>query len=188
VEELIEAYPDAKVVLTIRDREAWLLSMRKSILTILSWRSWGMLGYFDGFSHRYWTLLNYTTSVISKGIPAFKAEADPALRESFDEHIDKVRKLVPKDRLLEWHASHGWQPLCEFLDLPVPKEQFPHLNEPTTLVDIENIGDNVVRLFHEGDECLTALLERHGAWEGIDHSKHVDFGHLYRRVTHQYWI
>lgn len=136
MEELIEAYPDAKVVLTIRDREAWLLSMRKSILTILSWRSWGMLGYFDGFSHRYWTLLNYTTSVISKGIPAFKAEADPALRESFDEHIDKVRKLVPKDRLLEWHASHGWQPLCEFLDLPVPTEQFPHLNEPTTLVDL----------------------------------------------------
>lgn len=136
VEELIVAYPEAKVVLTIRDREEWLISMRKSILKILSWRSWTVLGWFDGFSHRYWTFLNYTTSVISKGTPAYKTAADPALRESFDEHLQKVRTLVPKERLLEWHASHGWGPLCEFLDLPVPKGEFPHLNEPTSLVDL----------------------------------------------------
>ncbi|KAF5017667.1 hypothetical protein F66182_10382 [Fusarium sp. NRRL 66182] len=136
VEELIAAYPEAKIVLTIRDRDAWLTSMRRSILTILSWRSWTVLAYFDGFSDRYWTLLNYTTSVVSKGTPAFKQEADPALLESFDEHIDKVRRLAPKGRLLEWHASHGWKPLCAFLDLEVPTIDFPHLNEPTSLVDL----------------------------------------------------
>ncbi|CZS79673.1 unnamed protein product [Fusarium graminearum] len=136
VEELIAAYPEAKIVLTIRDRDQWLTSMRKSILTILSWRSWTLLGYLDGFSLRYWTLLNYTTSVISKGTPAYKPEADPALLESFDEHIEKVRRLTPEGRLLEWHASHGWKPLCAFLDVEVPDLDFPHLNEPKSLVEL----------------------------------------------------
>jgi hypothetical protein len=136
VEELIAAYPEAKIVLTIRDRDQLLTSMRKSILRILSWRSWTLLGYLDGFSLRYWTLLNYTTSVISKGTPAYKPEADPALLESFDEHVERVRRLTPEGRLLEWHASHGWKPLCTFLDVEVPSVDFPHLNEPMSLVEL----------------------------------------------------
>lgn len=135
---MLAAYPDAKVVLTIRDREEWLVSMRKSILTILSWRSWAAIGYFDGFTHRYFKLLNYTTSVLAKGVPAYRREADGALRESFDEHIARFRSLVPADNLLEWHASHGWEPLCRFLSLPVPKESFPHLNEPSSLVGVRH--------------------------------------------------
>lgn len=43
-----------------------------------------------------------------------------------------VRGLgLPRERLLEWSASDGWEPLCEFLDKPVPDEPFPSGN-PTT--------------------------------------------------------
>lgn len=39
-----------------------------------------------------------------------------------------VRGLVPKERLLEWTVEEGWEPLCAFLDKPVPEELFPHAN------------------------------------------------------------
>lgn len=39
-----------------------------------------------------------------------------------------IRGLVPKERLLEWTVEDGWEPLCEFLDKPVPEEPFPHAN------------------------------------------------------------
>lgn len=39
-----------------------------------------------------------------------------------------VRGLVPKERLLEWTVEDGWEPLCAFLEKPVPDEPFPHVN------------------------------------------------------------
>lgn len=39
-----------------------------------------------------------------------------------------VRGLVPPERLLEWSVQDGWEPLCNFLDKPVPDEPFPHVN------------------------------------------------------------
>jgi hypothetical protein len=36
---------------------------------------------------------------------------------------------VPADRLLEFEVAEGWEPLCDFLDRPVPDEQFPRLND-----------------------------------------------------------
>lgn len=39
-----------------------------------------------------------------------------------------VRGLVPKERLLEWSITDGWEPLCNFLGKPVPLTHFPHAN------------------------------------------------------------
>jgi len=39
-----------------------------------------------------------------------------------------VRGLVPPERLLEWSVQDGWEPLCKFLDKPVPEGPFPHVN------------------------------------------------------------
>ena len=39
-----------------------------------------------------------------------------------------IRGLVPKERLLEWYAEDGWEPLCKFLGKPVPDVEFPHAN------------------------------------------------------------
>ncbi|KAM0366855.1 hypothetical protein ACHAPK_008335, partial [Fusarium culmorum] len=35
----------------------------------------------------------------------------------------------PKERLLEWTVQDGWEPLCKFLDKPIPDEPFPHVNK-----------------------------------------------------------
>lgn len=45
-------------------------------------------------------------------------------------HEAKVRSLVPKDQLLEMDLSEGWEPLCKFLGVPVPKDTpFPRAND-----------------------------------------------------------
>lgn len=50
-------------------------------------------------------------------------------REVFHQHYDMVRTLVPKENLLEYSVKEGWNPLCEFLGVPIPDEPFPRLND-----------------------------------------------------------
>ncbi|KAK5988336.1 hypothetical protein PT974_12486 [Cladobotryum mycophilum] len=138
VEELIAAYPDAKVILTTRESEAWLKSMRSFIIEILTWRSYDFLSLFDReFTAPYLALLNRTTRVLSKGQTPYKQSARPALLQSFDAHQELVRRVVPKERLLEFNPKQGWEPLCEFLDMPTPKGDFPHLNSTRDAIQLE---------------------------------------------------
>jgi len=48
--------------------------------------------------------------------------------EGFEKHNEEVRQIIPADRLLEWQATEGWEPICAALDLPVPDGPFPHRN------------------------------------------------------------
>ena len=56
------------------------------------------------------------------------ADRDLAVR-TFEEHNAAVRREVPAGRLLEFEVAQGWEPLCEFLDRPVPDKPFPRLND-----------------------------------------------------------
>ena len=47
----------------------------------------------------------------------------------FRKHYDEIRKLVPNEKLLEYHPSEGWEPLCKFLCKEVPDKTFPRVNE-----------------------------------------------------------
>ena len=55
--------------------------------------------------------------------------------ELYHRHNEHVRKVVPKDQLLEFNPKDGWEPLCEFLGVPVPtdehgrKTKYPHVND-----------------------------------------------------------
>lgn len=45
--DLIEAYPDAKVVLNTRDVDGWLDSMRRTVGVIMAWRTWKYVAPWD---------------------------------------------------------------------------------------------------------------------------------------------
>lgn len=48
----------------------------------------------------------------------------------FNQHVATVKQTVPADRLLVYDIKQGWEPLCQFLDVPVPVgKPFPHLND-----------------------------------------------------------
>ncbi|HUB36310.1 MAG TPA: sulfotransferase, partial [Solirubrobacteraceae bacterium] len=59
------------------------------------------------------------------GSHAEKAE----LMEAMNRHNEAVKSAIPSERLLVWSVSEGWEPLCEFLELPVPDEPLPHVND-----------------------------------------------------------
>lgn len=121
-EELMERYPDAKVVLNVRDSERWF-------------RSWQTL--FDGlgfirklawFVPRIRRALDIVDTLIKDGEMGGVIEAESNIA-IFERHNQHVIDTVPADRLLVFDVKQGWEPLCEFLGVEVPDEPFPHLNE-----------------------------------------------------------
>ena len=51
----------------------------------------------------------------------------------YNNWVMHVKKTVPANRLLVFEPKEGWDPLCKFLNLPIPEEQFPHANDATTI-------------------------------------------------------
>ena len=59
------------------------------------------------------------------------------LVQSYRDHYEHVRSVVPKEKILEFKAGDGYEPLCRFLGKPVPKdEQYPHINRPDNIITI----------------------------------------------------
>ncbi len=56
-------------------------------------------------------------------------DAELKSKDKYREHYAIVRRVTPKERLLEYKLSDGWGPLCAFLGKPIPEIPFPHVNE-----------------------------------------------------------
>ncbi|KXT01997.1 hypothetical protein AC578_6530 [Pseudocercospora eumusae] len=114
--ELIEAYPNAKVILSTRSFHSW----HNSITSVTPPPSARYLTYFLSWFH-FATLVQVYTSaflVVCQKMPSW---SKTSLKAAYEEHNALIRGLVPKERLLEFHVSKGWEPLCEFLGKPVPE-------------------------------------------------------------------
>lgn len=137
--QLIEAYPEAKVILVERDYDRWAKSMEEQVFRNL----WG-------------TIPNFLVNVVE---PILGSEAGPAnrkmvlgvfraanvdevranARETYERHYATIRRMVPADRLLEFDLKQGWRPLCDFLGRDVPESwrgrenEFPHVNEAAAM-------------------------------------------------------
>ena len=130
-QELVDAYPDAKVVLVERDVEKWLPSIGILIEGVLNPVSRDVLRCTDPAWHgRIANLGSAWMGALfgSTSVKGAKANA----RAAYEAHYASVRATVPKERLLELRLSDGWGPLCEFLGKEVPDVPFPHCNEAKT--------------------------------------------------------
>lgn len=117
VDEMLEAYPDAKIILMKRDVDKWVGSMQKSLVTRLSWPSWRiLLPLENGLVRDCITCGQKCLAVWTDG----QFWDGKALARHFEEHNTYVKKIVPADRLLEFDVKDGWGPLCEFLGVEVP--------------------------------------------------------------------
>ncbi|KAH0334893.1 hypothetical protein KCU81_g9288, partial [Aureobasidium melanogenum] len=121
--ELIAAYPEAKVILNVRDTEAWHKSMVSTLASLPGNINYGWLIYFQ---HRlYWTARSFFETTYY-GI--FDGDIERTGKEAYERHSESVRNATEPERLLEWRVEDGWGPLCEFLDVEIPDEEFPHGN------------------------------------------------------------
>jgi hypothetical protein len=114
--ELAAANPDALVLLSTRDPDAWYTSCTNTIFA-------GIRGMIDAGDEWMAALTRMFGERFSD-----KLEDKDAMIEAFHTHNAAVRAGVPKERLLEWTPADGWEPICERLGVPVPAEPFPKVN------------------------------------------------------------
>jgi hypothetical protein len=115
--EISAANPDAIVLLSTRDPEAWYRSASNTIFQPIASPPPGLEQWFGTtmpgmFGERFSDDLGNPT----------------AMMDAFEHHNAEVRAGVPADRLLEWTTSDGWGPICERLGVAVPNEVFPATN------------------------------------------------------------
>jgi hypothetical protein len=78
---------------------------------------------------RDWILLMRKLTWEGRGPLSSAPETAEGLIRSARRWDERIKATVPAGRLLVWEAKDGWEPLCEFLDVPVPDEPFPHVND-----------------------------------------------------------
>ena len=69
------------------------------------------------------------------------------VHRKYNEHVEEVKRHVPSEKLLVFSCKDGWEPLCRFLDVVVPEEPFPHVNDAKEFQGILNgmtMGGNIV--------------------------------------------
>ncbi|KAL6910112.1 P-loop containing nucleoside triphosphate hydrolase protein [Trichoderma evansii] len=127
--ELIEAYPEAKVVLTNRDVDSWHASTMKTVYWRVTDGELRWLSNFDWAASMYYPMLKKFFDTF------FEGDFPNRGKDVFRKHYEEVRNLVPKDRLLEYKVTDGWGSLCDFLGEPIPKEcPFPNVNDNSDFV------------------------------------------------------
>ena len=120
-ESLLDAFPDAKVLLNLRDPKAWYKSFSTLTATIAQAAP---LRQTNPRLNVYMTIAEKMFEKVFGG----NLDESNCLRV-FNEHNEQVQKNIPSDRLLVFRVEDGWKPLCNFLNKPIPDEDFPHLNQ-----------------------------------------------------------
>jgi hypothetical protein len=128
--ELAGAYPDAVVLLSLRDSpDAWWRSARATIFDTMRAEPPPEAGLGE------WGAM-VRDLMATRFTPDFLDEQ--AAKATYERLIAEVRAGVPAERLVEWRPGDGWAPLCDALGLPVPDMPFPHTN--TTAEFRERMG------------------------------------------------
>ena len=132
-EELMERYPDAKVILTVRDPERWYESARDTIYAIQKTATSPLFSLGALFVPRIKRMRRaalMAADLAWEGMFDGRFEDRRHAIEVFERWNEEVKERVPHDKLLVYEVHEGWVPLCEFLGVGVPKDKpFPHLND-----------------------------------------------------------
>lgn len=112
---LADAYPDAKVILTERDPEAWYASTQATIF------NWDTRPDFPA------PFLSMATKVVGALFDQRIHDREHVI-SVFNRHNAQVRAAIAPERLLVYEVADGWVPLCAFLGVPVPNGPMPKVN------------------------------------------------------------
>lgn len=120
--ELAQAFPEAKVIHTVRPEEIWWNSFAKTIAKLMTtYKQLPLPPHIDDILDAWAQLAGQAT------FAGNFADRDTAIA-AYRRRTEEVRAAIPADRLLVFDVAEGWQPLCRFLDVPAPAAPFPHYN------------------------------------------------------------
>jgi hypothetical protein len=111
--DLVEAYPEARVVLTWRSPESWWDSYRKTIARFTS----------DGNDPE-----SLGVALVGNRVFGGRPLDRDHVLAVYEAHVAAVKATVPEDRLLVHALGDGWEPLCAHLGVPVPEVPYPQRN------------------------------------------------------------
>ena len=119
--ELADYYPDSRVILSHRDPTGWFKSIHNTIYpaTVAALNS-------EDPNEQRWA--RWSNELAWERELQGKVNDEAAATEVFNRHLDEVRETIPPERLLVFQATDGWEPLCAFLDVPVPDDDYPLTN------------------------------------------------------------
>ncbi len=114
--ELAAFYPDAKIILSLRDPEKWWESTQETILSPLAAQSMPNMPFGPVVKNVVWRFFDN------------EIHDHDHLIAAFNRHTEEVKASIAKDRLLVFDAKEGWAPLCAFLGVAIPDEPYPRVN------------------------------------------------------------
>lgn len=163
-EDLVAAYPDAKVVLVERDIESWYKSYMHSIIGNMFNPVTLLIYHLDRFYIHPIGKVQLSTMAGWMGVRS-KKDAEGKARDKYREHYALVRR-VAANNLLEFQPSDGWGPLCEFLGKPIPDTPFPHLNEQAWFDEKTSLilKMGMTKLLYKVGLALVPVLVAGAAW------------------------
>jgi len=119
--EISQAFPEAVIVLTVRDADSWWESANSTIFRVMREASAN-------------PVLNTVNRVFAARFTSRIGDRAASIA-AFEDHCADVRTRAAFERLLEWHPQDGWEPLCARLEMPVPASDFPHVNTREEFVE-----------------------------------------------------
>lgn len=130
--ELMDISPNAKVILSVRDSaEQWENSMKRTVTSPGTEEKYNVLNTSGpDFFGEYWRVFKDLT-----GIEFDPRKPDADLKIMYNNWVDYVKQSVPPEKLLVFNPKDGWEPLCKFLQIPIPKESYPFRNTATEFKD-----------------------------------------------------
>lgn len=148
--ELLAAYPEAKVILTLHPRgpEVWFESTIETIYFTENRWQFKVLECFTPFGRKMGEMSR--TLIWGRSHRGSMRDRASAVAH-YEQHMREVQAAVPPDRLLVYSVDQGWKPLCDFLGLPVPEGEFPNVNDRA---QIKQVIDKMTR----GAYAILALV------------------------------
>lgn len=130
--QLVKVYPNAKVILSVRDFDKWYASYDTIFEQLWSFSADLAINYAE-------PLIGFETGVASRKaiLGFFEAKNVQEARKNahavYERHYRQLQEIVPPEKLLVYRMGEGWEPMCAFLDKPVPDMEFPWINEAAAL-------------------------------------------------------
>ena len=132
--EHMKRFPEAKVILTVRDFESWHKSVDKTVFRAgpqTPGEKIKMMGklLMSSRARKVVKCIKFFKKIFFAEELKGKFEDKVFAKKVWDDHIAEVKSFVPADKLLVYDVRDGWGPLCKFLGVEEPAEPLPHLNK-----------------------------------------------------------
>ncbi|XP_078362897.1 uncharacterized protein LOC144647029 [Oculina patagonica] len=156
-EEIMEAFPDCKVLLSERDEDSWIKSFVNQLESMSAGRT--KMSYMLSPTARRvrYVVDSYGNALFGSCNP----KSTYVHRKRYRIHNHRVKSIVPADKLLVYNVKQGWKPLCDFLGCEVPTDPFPHENikaEITETLSKTRYGQQIKWEIHSGFFIIGSVL------------------------------